>query len=150
MQNHRRHTDAQLDSQRATCEGTRIDLAAFLALSSEARAARWRQWSAADKADVVIQQLTRLGYAWDAALVETQIAKYDAKYAIGPIDQAVEGALERLAQEHSAAARLAVASGDKAHATEERRQTTAYTNALIQYRAGVRPELLASGAWLLP
>lgn len=150
MQNLRRHTDAQLASERAACENTRIDLASFLALSSDERGARWRQWPIAAKRDVVIQQLARLGYDWSDALVAEQIAKYDAKWALGPLDAAVEGALERLAGEHSAAARLAVVSGDKQHATEERRQTTAYTNALIQYRAGVRPELLASGAWLLP
>lgn len=147
MQNLRRHTDSQLDSQRAACEGTRIDLAAFLALDSDARAICWRQWDTAAKADVVIQQLNAKQLGWDNATVAAYIAKYDAKYAAGPVEAAVEGALERLALESSAAARQAETVADRAHF---RRETTAYTNALVEYRRGVRPELLASGAWLLP
>jgi hypothetical protein len=146
MQNHRRHTDAQLASERASCEGTRIDLAAFLALSSDARGARWRQWPIAAKRDVVIQQLARLGYDWSEALVAEQVAKYDAKWAIGPVEQAVEGALERLAFDNAQHAENA----DRAERAYFRRHATAYSNALAQYRAGVRPQLLASGAWLLP
>lgn len=68
----------------------------------------------------------------------------------GPIDAAVMGALERLADESSQAMRLARADGDKAGGTFWQRAATSYTNALIEYRKGVRPELLASGAWLLP
>ena len=32
----------------------------------------------------------------------------------------------------------------------ERASATAFTNALVQYKAGVRPQLLDSGAWLIP
>lgn len=69
---------------------------------------------------------------------------------LDPIDCAIIGALERLAQEHASAARLAEQAHDKAHAIEERRQTTAYTRALEQYRKGVRPDVLPSGARIVP
>lgn len=129
---------------------TRIDLAAFLALSGEQRACRWRQWPVSAKQDAVIQQLHTLGYGWDDATVAAYVAKYDEKYAAGPVELAVEGALERLALEHSQAAVLADELGDLAHRKVERAATTAFTNALIQYRAGIRPDVLASGAQLIP
>lgn len=85
------------------------------------------------------------------AEVELDRLAYEAlSHDAGPIEMAVEGALERLALEHSNAARLADRLGDTAHRKAERAQTTAFTNALIQYKAGIRPELLASGAWLIP
>jgi len=85
------------------------------------------------------------------AEVELDRLAYEAAaHDAGPVDMAVEGALERLAMEHSQAARLADQLGDKAHRKAERAATTAFSGALIEYKAGVRPELLASGAWLLP
>lgn len=150
MTNLRRHTDRQLDAERAACEGTRIDLDAFLALAPEAKAIRWRQWDAAAKADVVIQQLNAKQLGWDNATVAGYIAKYDAKYALGPVEAAVEGALERLALEHAGAARLADQAGDMTHRKAERAAATAFTNALREYRRGVRAALLPSGNWLLP
>ena len=66
---------------------------------------------------------------------------------LGPLDQAIEAALERLAQENSQHAATAETKTDRAYF---RRATTAYTNALIEYRRGIRPEVLASGARVLP
>jgi hypothetical protein len=65
----------------------------------------------------------------------------------GPVELAVEGALEQLAIDNS---RQAVTATDKADRAYFRRAATSYGNALIEYKAGVRPEPLASGAWLLP
>jgi len=85
------------------------------------------------------------------AEVELDRIAYDAAtHTAGPLDMAVEGALERLAEESAGAMRLARADKDKAGGTFWQRAATSYTNALIEYRKGVRPELLASGAWLLP
>lgn len=149
-------TDRNAQDARIESDDLRLQIAdaaflkVFLELHGEARAARWRGLDFGAKFRLVARQMTAQLGDWNDTDVRGWIERYDVKYALSPLDAAVEGALERLAGEHSAAARLAVASGDKGHATEERRQTTAFTNALIQYRAGVRPELLASGAWLLP
>jgi len=129
---------------------TIISLDGFLALKGEARAARWRGLDHGGKFQLVALQIERLGYDWMPSDVEAQIAKYDEKYTAGPLELAVEGALERLALEHSQAAMLADRLGDTTHRKAERAAATAFTNALIEYKAGVRPQLLPSGAWLLP
>ena len=125
-------------------------LTVFLSLKGEEQARRWRGLDEGAKFRLVVRRIEQLGMSWMPSVVEAQIAKYDAKYAAGPVDAAVEGALERLAIEHSDAARLADRLGDMAHRKVERAAATAFTNALRQYRAGVRPELLQSGAWLVP
>jgi hypothetical protein len=125
-------------------------LAVFLSLKGEARAARWRGLEYGAKYRLVARQLTAITGEWMPSDVEGWIARYDEKWAAGPIDAAVEGALERLAIEHSDAARLADRLGDLAHRKVERAAATAFTNALVQYRNGVRPELLQSGARLVP
>lgn len=125
-------------------------LTVFLSLHGEERAARWRMLDSGAKFRLVARQLTALGYEWTDALVAGQIVKYDAKYAAGPVEAAVEGALERLALEHASAARLADQAGDLPHRKAERAAATAFTNALREYRKGVRAALLPSGNWLLP
>jgi hypothetical protein len=122
----------------------------FLSLKGEARAARWRGLDYGAKYRLVVRRIEQMGYDWMPSDVEAQIAKYDQQYAPGPVEAAVEGALERLAIEHANAARLADRLGDKAHRKAERAAATAFTNALVQYKAGVRPQLLDSGAWLIP
>src|SRR5690242_15525557 len=62
---------------------TRIDLDAFLALSSDERGARWRQWDVTAKMDAVIQQLDRMRIDWNADVVDAWIARYDAKWENG-------------------------------------------------------------------
>jgi hypothetical protein len=62
------------------------------------------------------------------------------------VDAAIEGALERLAFDNAQRAETAFLA-DRAFF---RRNATSYTNALDQYRRGVRPERLASGARLIP
>jgi hypothetical protein len=124
--------------------------AEFVSLKGEAQAARWRGLDHGAKFRLVVRRIEAIGKTWMPSIVEEFIAKYDAQFAAGPVDAAVEGALERLALEHASAARLARETGDKAGYTEERRQTTAYTNALTQYRNGVRPEILPSGARIVP
>ena len=85
------------------------------------------------------------------AEVELDRLAYEALiHSAGAIEIDVEGALERLAEDNEQHAITAAAHGEKADATYFRRATTAFTNALVQYRAGVRPEQLKSGAFLLP
>lgn len=144
-----RINQALTDEARATLR-TVISLDGFLALKGETRAARWRGLDHGAKFQLVAQQIERLGYDWMPSDVEAQIAKYDEKYRAGPVDAAVEGALERLAIEHASAARLADSLGDRAGRKAERAQATAFTNALTQYRNGVRPEILNGGARIVP
>jgi len=130
----------------------RIDLDAFIALAGEARAARWRGWELATKIETVTLMLTRKYGEWNAELVAQWVAHYDAKWGAAPtpIEATVAAALERLADENADHARAARTAGEKGDATFFQRACTSYTNALIEWRAGVRPERLASGAWLLP
>lgn len=133
------------------CQAADAEFAAhFLTLRGEAQAACWRGLDHGAKFRLVVRRIEQLGMSWEPSVVEAQIAKYDARFQAGPLDAAIEGALERLALEHSQAARLANAAGDLAHRKSERAAATAFANALIQYRAGVRPEILPSGARLIP
>jgi hypothetical protein len=83
-------------------------LTVFLSLKGEEQAARWRGLDHGAKFCLVVRRIEQLGKTWMPSVVEAQIAKYDERFASGPIELAVEGALERLALEHSDAARLAV------------------------------------------
>jgi hypothetical protein len=122
----------------------------FVTLSSEQQAACWRGLDHGAKFRLCVRRIEALGKDWAPSEVEKFISKYDERFAAGPMDAAIEGALERLALEHASAARLADRLGDMAHRKAERAAATAFTNALVQYKAGVRPELLPSGAWLIP
>jgi hypothetical protein len=147
MSNARDNIKANIAAEAQYVARIRIDLDAFLALSSDERGARWRQWPVSAKEDAVRQQLMRLNCTTEADDVAYWIAKYDEKYALGPIEQAVEGALERLALENAQHAKTAETASDRAYF---RRASTAYTNALIEYRKGVRPDVLSHRAQLLP
>lgn len=122
----------------------------FVALDRTQQAARWRGLDHGAKFRLVVRRIEALGKTWEPSIVEEFISKYDVQFAASPVDAAVEGALERLAIQHADAGRLADATGDKAHRKAERAAATAFGNALIQYRAGVRPQQLPSGAYLLP
>lgn len=122
----------------------------FVQLSPERQAGCWRGLTYAEKSRLIVRRIAALGKDWTPSVVEQFIAKYDERYTAGPVEAAIEGALERLAIEHSNQARLADRLGDMANRKAERAATTAFTNALIQYRRGVRPEILASGAQLIP
>jgi hypothetical protein len=141
------HT-AEADARMAEADAQFLNV--FLSLKGEARAARWRGLDYSSKYRLVARQLTAITGDWMPSDVDGWIARYDEKWAAGPLDAAIEGALERLAIEHSDAARLADATGDLAHRKAERAAATAFTNALAQYRAGVRPDVLPSGARLVP
>lgn len=118
----------------------------FMALKGEARAARWRGLTTAEKSRLVVRRIEALGKTWMPSDVAAFISRYDAEYAAGPVEAAVEGALERLAFDNAQRAETA----DKADRAFFRRNATAYSNALDQYRRGVRPQLLDSGARLIP
>lgn len=155
MSNIRRQAESIIESYdheaQDTIRHTRIDLDAFLALKGEARAARWRGFDRSAKEDAIIQQLRRKGIEWTAELLESWIAKYDAKWGAEPLptEAATMAALSRLAHENAAHARTARAAGERDDAAFFQRAATAYTNALIEYRSGVRPTQ-AGDSWLLP
>ena len=99
--------NARIADEAQEISRTRIDLDAFLALSSEDRAARWRQWPSSAKTDAIIQQLGRAGLDWTAELVAHWTKHYDAKYGVSdlvvpPAADILAVAKERsdLAQQH--------------------------------------------------
>lgn len=67
--------------------------------------------------------------------------------SLGPVDAAICGALERQALDNAQHAVSAATKGDRAYF---RRAATAFSRALELYTDGVRPQLLQSGAYLLP
>lgn len=131
---------------------TRIDLAAFKALSQESKAARWRQLDQTAKEDLVIQELRAHGIEWTPELVACHIGKLNTRWGTTPTptETAVIGALAEQAQAHADHARTARRAHEPADATHFQRSATAYTNALVAYRSGVRPERLPDGSYLLP
>src|SRR5262245_44026104 len=127
------------DEARRIIRTTTIDLDAFLALSSEARAARWRQLDGGAKFQLVALMLTRKYGAWEEETVELALRTYDARWGASPLptEAAVCAALERLADENAQSARLSRASGDKDDARFFQRAANAYVKALTFYRGGL-------------
>jgi hypothetical protein len=138
------------DEAQHVAKTTIVDLDGFLALHGDERARRWRGLDHGAKFQLVAQQLERVAGDWTDELVRAFIAKYDERYALPPVEAAVEGALERLATEHADYARQARAAGEKADAKHFQRAANAYAKALGYYQAGVRPEPTARGGWMLP
>lgn len=135
------------DEAQHVAKTTTIDLDAFLALPTDARARRWRQFDRAAKDQLVKLAMERRCGEWRQDVVDARIAEWDARFALPPVEAAVEGALERLAESHQRSAETA----DTAEARRYfRRWAGAFRKALLLYREGLRPEQLASGAWLVP
>lgn len=99
MSNPRRQAEAiieQYDAEaRDILRHTRIDLAAFKALSKDDKAARWRMLDAAAKEDLVIQELRANGFEWTTELISHHIGKLDARWGAAPqSDLAIPSAAE--------------------------------------------------------
>lgn len=83
------HTDRNAQDARMERDALRLAeadyafLNVFLSLNGEERAARWRMLDHGSKFRLVARQITALGYDWMPSDVETQIAKYDAKWENG-------------------------------------------------------------------
>jgi len=124
----------------------------FLALDAEARAARWRQLDSGAKFRLVARMLTRRLGDWTDEEVARWTAHYDTKWGSEPMprEAAVSAALERLAEENAQHARASRQASETDDARFFQRGCTAFTNALLEWRKGVRPERLSSGAYLLP
>ena len=135
------------DEAQAVAKTTTIDLDAFLACDGDERARRWRQFDRSAKWQLVARMIERLGRDWSEAEIEHWIAKYDAKYALPPVEAAIEGALERLGEQHQRSAETAENAETRRFF---RRWAGAFRKALLAYRDGVRPDRLNSGAWLVP
>lgn len=147
--NHIRTILAQLtDEAQHTLKTARIDLDAFLALSGEERAARWRGWDRAAKWQAVAQMLERRVGGWDVDAVEYWIGQYDAKWGDAPtvMEAAVYGALDDLDEQ----ARRAEELGDAADAAYFAAERRAIGRARAMYQAGARPEQLTGGDWRVP
>lgn len=122
----------------------------FIALTGAAQASCWRSLTHAEKFRLVVRRIEQIGKAWLPSVVEEFIAKYDIQFRAGPVEAAVEGALERLALDNAQHARAAAAADEPKDAAYFRRAATSFTNALIEYRKGIRPDVLSSRAQLLP
>ena len=124
----------------------RIDLDAFLALSGEERAARWRGWDRDAKLQAVQQMLTRKYGSWDDESVALAIATYDAKWGAAPttVESAVLAAIDDL---QAQAERGAAEARDASEALYFAAEVRAFDRARAMYRDGCRPEQRAGGDW---
>lgn len=91
---------------------TRIDLAAFKALSKEDKAIRWRMFDQAAREDVVIQELRALGIDWTPALVARHVGKLNARWGAAPQSDLVLPSAAAIADAAKAQADLARQHGD--------------------------------------
>jgi hypothetical protein len=69
------------DEARHILRTTVMDLDAFLSLSSDDRASRWRQFDRAAKFQLIALMLTRRFGDWSEEEIDRWIAKYDAKWS---------------------------------------------------------------------
>lgn len=125
----------------------RIDLDAFQAQSSEGRRQTWAAASEGDRRGLALQIIRRQNHGPDEATIALYLEQLDARFGLSPIERAVCGALERLADSHQRSAETAETTEER---TYFRRWAGAFHKALYYYKQGVRPEQTDSGAWLVP
>ena len=129
-----------------------ITLDSFIATKDEARARVWQAASADDRRGLVMQALRSKGDDFDNAIVEFHVEKHNARYgdALPTTEALVVEELTRTADNEALHARSARAAGERHHARDYQRAANAASRALVQFRAGVRPESLGTNKWLLP
>jgi hypothetical protein len=125
-----------------------IDLDSFQLMTPDGRRQTWAAASDDDRRGLALQIIRRQGHGPDAATINLFLAELDARFGPSPIERAVAGALEQMADTHQR-------SHETAETKEERtyfsRWAGAFRKALYFYsREGVRPEQTESGAWLVP
>ena len=125
-----------------------IELDTFQAMSSEGRRQVWAAASEGDRRGLALQIIRRQGHGPDEATIALYLEELDARFGLSAVERAVCGALERLADSHQ---RSFETAETKAERTYFSRWAGAFRKALYYYkRESVRPEQLASGAWLVP
>ena len=114
-----------------------IDLVAFEALPAEVKAARWRQFDAAAKHQLVALKLTALFGDWDADAVEYHIAKLDAKWGAAEISDLAIPSAEQIADAAQEAGDLAWRHGDRATGGQfDRVRMNVLSGARLRWHAG--------------
>lgn len=106
------------DEAETTVKTVAIDLDAFLALSTEDRATRWRQWDRSAKFQAVAQMLARRFGDWDPVAVEHHIARYDERWGTAPISDTAIPSAEEIADLAKERSDLAQQHGDWAGAAQ--------------------------------
>lgn len=118
----------------------RISLDTFQAMTPDGRRAVWAAATDADRRGLALQIIRRQNHGPDEATIALYLELLDERYGASPVEQAVMGALERLATQEAASARAARAAGESEDARFFQRAANAYTKALCYYRGGIRPE----------
>lgn len=123
----------------------RIDLDSFTLMSEDGRRRSWARADDDDKRGFVLQVIRRKGHGPDEETIALFLDDAERRWGPGPVEQAVMGALERLAGQEAAAARLARTAGEPEDARFFQRSANAYAKALRHYQRGIRPEPAPSG-----
>lgn len=116
--------------------------------ASDCRAA-WLTASDADKRGLALQIIRHKGHGPDEATIAMYVELLEERFGLSEVEQAICGALERLATTEAQSARTARAAGLKDDATFFQRAANAYAKALRFYLQGLRPEPTQTG-YLLP
>lgn len=125
-----------------------IKLDAFQAMTEDGRRAVWAAAGDRDRLGLALQVCRRKGHGPDAESIANYLVELDARFGPSPVERAVSGALERLAESHQR-------SYEGAETKEERtyfsRWAGAFRKAHFAYaRGGIRPEPTESLSWLVP
>jgi hypothetical protein len=124
-----------------------IDLDSFQLQTPDGRRQTWAAATDADKRGLALQVIRRQGHGPDEATIALYLAELDERFGPSPIERAVMGALEQMAESHQR-------SFETAETKEERtyfsRWAGAFRKALLYWLQGTRPEQTESGSWLVP
>lgn len=123
----------------------RIDLDAFTLMSQDGRRRSWALADDADKRGLALQIIRRKGHGPDEETIGLYIAELDARFGPSPVERMVMSALEKLAEQEAAAARLARTAGESEDTRLFQRSANAYAKALGYYQRGIRPEPTPNG-----
>jgi hypothetical protein len=126
-----------------------LDLAAMRAMPRAEARRVWSTASDADKRGLAIQCIRHGNHGPDEDTIALYLDILECQLGMSEVEQAVCGALERLAHQEAASARTAHAAHLKDDAAFFQRAANAYAKALSFYRTGLRPTPTATG-YLLP
>ena len=123
-----------------------LSLDAFCAMSASECRAAWLTASDDDRRGLALQIIRAKNHGPDEATIQMYLELLNERFGLGPIEQAVASALERMADAHQQSAESAESKEERAYF---RRWAGAFRKALYYHLQGTRPEQTPGGAWLV-
>jgi hypothetical protein len=123
-----------------------LSLETFRTQSTADCRAAWLTASDADKRGLALQIIRHKGHGPDEQTIALYLGLLEERFGLGPVEQSVASALERLAEAHQRSAENAETREERVYF---RRWAGAFRKALYRWLQGVRPEQTPGGAWLV-